>query len=132
MRGQLGKLAAFLPHTRPELSSFVGVSLTAGFCEEFLFRGYFVWALGPWLGWWGAAALSVPFFAALHAYQGGAGAIRTGVVGLLLTLVVATFDSLFPAIALHALVDVGTGVIAWLALREVGAKGDVAGAGESS
>ena len=52
-------LTAVLPHTRTEMYWFGGVSLTAGFCEEFLFRGYFIWALAPWLGWWGAAA-SVP------------------------------------------------------------------------
>jgi membrane protease YdiL (CAAX protease family) len=125
VRKQLGKLNGMLPHTGLELYWFVGVSLTAGFCEEFLFRGYFIWAFAPWLGWWGAAALSVPIFASLHAYQGWIGALRTGVVGVLFTLVVAVFGSLWPAIALHALVDVGAGMIAWPALREEPAKGDV-------
>ena len=82
---------------------FGGVSLTAGFCEEFLFRGYFIWALAPWLGWWGAAALSLLIFASGHAYQGWNGALRTGIVGAIFTLVVAIFGSLWPAIALHAL-----------------------------
>ena len=45
---------------------FGGVSLTAGFCEEFLYRGYFIWVLAPWLGWWGAAAVSLLFFAVSH------------------------------------------------------------------
>jgi membrane protease YdiL (CAAX protease family) len=127
VRKQLGKLTAMLPHTRPELDWFLGASLTAGFCEEFLFRGYFIWALAPWLGWWGAAALSVPIFASLHAYQGWKGALRTGVAAVLFTLVVAILGSLWPAIALHALVDVGAGIIAWPALREEPAKGDVGG-----
>ncbi len=70
VRKQIGPLVTLLPHTRPELGWFVGVSLTAGICEEFLFRGYFIWTFERWLGWWGAAALSIPFFAALHAYQG--------------------------------------------------------------
>jgi membrane protease YdiL (CAAX protease family) len=125
VRKQLGKLTALLPHTRPELCWFVWVSLTAGFCEEFLFRGYFLWALTPWLGWWGAAALSVPIFASLHAYQGWKGALRTGVAGVLFTLAVAIFYSLWPAIALHVLMDVGAGIITWPALREESAKGDV-------
>jgi membrane protease YdiL (CAAX protease family) len=115
-RQQLGKLRAVLPHTPAELSWFGGVSLTAGFCEEFLFRGYFIWALAPWLGWWGAAGLSVLIFAIGHAYQGWNGAVRTGVVGAVFTLLVALFDSLWPAMALHALLDFGQGTIAWLVL----------------
>src|SRR4029079_10041985 len=53
VRKQLGTLATLLPHKRTELGWFGGVSLTAGFCEEFLFRGYFIRAFEPWLGWWG-------------------------------------------------------------------------------
>jgi membrane protease YdiL (CAAX protease family) len=124
VRKQIGALAAMLPHTWPELGWFVGVSLTAGFCEEFLFRGYFIRSFEPWLGWWGAAGLSVPFFAVAHAYQGLNGAIRSGIIGAVLTLVVAIFDSLWPAIALHAVVDIGSGTIVWLAVRGMFVEGD--------
>jgi CAAX protease family protein len=113
-----GLTAAVLPHTRTDMYWFAGVSLTAGFCEEFLFRGYFIWVLSPWLGWWGAAALSLLIFASGHAYQGRSGVIRTGVAGLIFTLVVGILDSLWPAIVLHFLLDLGMGIIAWLALRE--------------
>jgi uncharacterized protein len=119
VRQQAGGLTALvLPHTETEMYWFAGVSLTAGFCEEFLFRGYFIWALTPWLGWWGAAALSLLIFASGHAYQGRNGVIRTGIVGLIFTLVVALLESLWPAIVLHFLLDLGMGIIAWLALRE--------------
>lgn len=111
-------LIVVMPHTQAELYRWNGVALTAGFCEEFLYRGYFIWVFAPWLGWWGAAALSMVFFAAGHAYQGWKGVLHTGIVSTVFTLVVATFDSLWPAIALHAIVDLGSGVIAWLALRE--------------
>jgi membrane protease YdiL (CAAX protease family) len=62
-----GALAAALPHTRTELYWFGAVSLTAGFCEEFLYRGYRIHAPTPWLGFPGAAALSVVLFAGGHA-----------------------------------------------------------------
>jgi hypothetical protein len=127
VRQQMGELAAvdgIAPHTRTELYWWGGVSLTAGFSEEFLYRGYFVWAFAPWLGWWGAAALSLPFFAVAHLYQGWNGVLRTGLIGALLTLVVAILGSLWPAIALHALIDLGSGMIAWLALREGSARRD--------
>jgi uncharacterized protein len=120
LRQQVGKLATLMPHTRTEMYWFGGVSLTAGFCEEFLFRGYFIWVFAPWLGWWGAAVLSLVIFASAHvgAYQGWNGALRTGIVGAFFTLVVAISGSLWPAIALHALLDLGGGMMAWLALRE--------------
>ena len=43
------------PHTRSELGWWVAVSLSAGFCEEFVFRGYLIWAFQPVFGLWGAA-----------------------------------------------------------------------------
>ena len=120
LRQRMGTLTTLLPHTRTDMVRFGGVSLTAGFCEEFLYRGYFIWVFAPWLGWWGAAALSLLLFAGGHAFQGWKGALGTGVAGAFFVLVVAVFDSLWPAIALHALYDVGQGTIAWLALREGG------------
>jgi uncharacterized protein len=126
LRQQIGTLTAVLPHTRTDMYWFAGVSLAAGFCEEFLYRGYFIWVSSPWLGWWGAAALSLSCFAIAHVYQGWNGVVRTGIVGAFFTLVVAIFGSLWPAIALHALIDLGNGMMAWLVLREGSTRGDVA------
>ena len=121
------------PHTRSELVWWVALSLSAGFCEEFIFRGYLVWAFQPMLGLWGAAAFSVVVFAIAHAYQGARGVLATGVVGGLLTLVVLISGSLLPAMALHALVDVGEGLVAWLAFRKASGEGGlVARIGESA
>jgi hypothetical protein len=125
LRQQVEPLRAMMPQTRTELCWFGGVSLTAGFCEEFLFRGYFIWVFAPWLGWWGAAALSLTIFAVAHTYQGWNGVLRTGIVGAFFTLVVAIFDSLWPAIVLHALIDFCNGFMAWLGLREGSAIGEV-------
>lgn len=118
LREQVTALAAVLPHTRAELRWFASLSATAGFCEEFLYRGYVVWVFTPWLGAWGAAALSVPLFALAHLYQGWHGMARTAVAGAGFALIVATFESLWPAIALHALIDLGSGAMAWVALRD--------------
>lgn len=116
----------YSPHTRSELGWWMALSLTAGFGEEFLFRGYLIWAFQPMFGLWGAAAFSVVIFALAHAYQGVKGILGTGIVGSLLTLVVLISESLWPAIALHALIDIGQGLIAWLVLRQVQSEGDVA------
>lgn len=118
LREQAANYSAVLPHSRRDLVLFSGVSVTAGFTEEFLFRGYCIVALAPWLGWWGAAALSTLCFAVGHAYQGAGGILRTGIVGALYVILVALSGSLWPAIALHAVIDLGAGVMSWLALRE--------------
>jgi membrane protease YdiL (CAAX protease family) len=133
LRSHLGKLAALIPHTRFELGWWLALSLTAGFCEEFIFRGYFIWVFRPVLGLWGAAALQVVAFALAHAYQGKEGIIRTGVGGSLFALVMVTFGSLWPAIALHAILDIGSGVIGWIVVREAQDGGDMtARLGESA
>ena len=125
LQNQFGDLAVVLPHSQSELAWFVALSLSAGFCEEFIFRGYFIWAFRPALGLWGAAALSVVVFAAAHTYQGARGIVTTGVAGALFTAVVLVFGSLWPAIALHALFDAGQGLVTWLVLREVPGEGGV-------
>jgi membrane protease YdiL (CAAX protease family) len=117
VRRQLGQLTMLLPHSVRELRGFAVLALTAGFCEEFLFRGYLIWALTPALGWWGAATVSAPLFGLAHAYQGWLGVVRTTLVGVVFVAVVRAFDSLYPAIALHAIIDLAAGLIGWQTLR---------------
>jgi len=118
LRAQLHGVAAIIPRTSSELPAFFAVSLTAGVCEELLFRGFLIWVLQPLVGLWFAAALSVVLFGAAHAYQGLAGVIRTGLLGLVFTAVVLLTQSLWPAILLHVIGDALGGVIAWLVLRD--------------
>jgi uncharacterized protein len=131
LRAQLGGLAKMLPHSQSELRWFIGASLTAGICEEFLFRGYLIWAFTPALGWWGAAVVSLLAFTAGHAYQGRSGAWKAALGGGFFTFFVLVSGSIIPAMVLHALIDAGSGVIAWLLLRDEPVNGEFASAGES-
>jgi hypothetical protein len=105
----------------------VALSISAGFCEELIFRGYLIWIFQPLLGMWGAAALSVVVFALGHGYEGVKNVLIVGIVGCALTAVVILFGSLWPAIVIHALVDLQQGLAAWLILRA----GTTAQAGQS-
>ena len=118
LRQRLGRLDPLLPHSRTELSTFFALSVTAGVCEELLFRGFFIWALQPWLSAWGAGLLGAVFFGFAHAYQGRKGAVRAGIGGVVLTIVYLVCGSLYPVMVLHTLIDIGGGWTTWLALRE--------------
>jgi membrane protease YdiL (CAAX protease family) len=117
---------AHAPRTRSELAWWAAVSLSAGFSEELIFRGFLIRAFRPMLGLWGAAALSLAVFAAAHAYHGVRGALAVGVVGALLTAVVLVFGSLWPAVAMHLLIDLQQGFAAWLVLQKPADPGRVA------
>lgn len=109
-----------IPQSIPELRSWVALSVTAGVCEEFVFRGYLLWVFQPALGLWGAAALSIVLFGMVHAYQGVRGACVAGALGAVFTVVVLASGSLLPAIVMHTTVDIGEGVVAWLVMRKRG------------
>ncbi len=117
VKAQLGHLAIMLPHSQGELPIYLAASLSAGFCEEFLFRGYLIWAFQPLLGWWGAAAFSLTAFTAAHLYQGVGGAFKAALGGGLFTGMLLVSDSLYPAVLLHALIDISGGIFAWLVFR---------------
>ena len=107
-----------LPVNRREAVWFIGpVSLSAGICEELLFRAYLI----PWLDHalpiWGAVILSSVLFGLLHAYQGPTGILRTGAVGLVLALIFVATGSILVPILLHIVVDAYTGTLSWITLR---------------
>lgn len=103
-----------LPRTRAERLEFVGVALTAGITEEMVFRGFLIPALGLATSSWAmATVISSALFGFVHAYQGVAGAVRAGVLGLVLALPFLATGSLLPSMAGHALIDLAAGL--WLA-----------------
>ena len=96
-----------LPQTRAETWWCVLlVAPTAGFCEEFLYRGCLLPQLSAWFHsvGWGWAASSVAFGAA-HTYQGVNGIVRAALLGAWLALPMVRFGSLLPSIAAHFLID---------------------------
>ena len=111
-------LRYIMPQTKQELAWFnLGVSPTAGFCEELIFRGYLIWLLTPYVGLIGAILLSSALFGLNHIYQGWGGVLKTGIMGLIFALVFWATGSLVAAIILHVLVDVFAGFQSYLVLR---------------
>jgi membrane protease YdiL (CAAX protease family) len=124
LRAQLGSTGLVVPHEASELPVWLGLSASAGICEELLFRGFLIWILQPIAGWWFAAIASLVVFSAVHAYQGAAGMVRSATLGAALTAMVALTHSLWPAIVLHAALDWMGGLTGWLILRDPGEVSD--------
>jgi membrane protease YdiL (CAAX protease family) len=103
------RLEPMLPHTRAELALFLKLALTAGVCEELLFRGYMIWYLSHWLPIYPAAGLASLLFGIGHIYQGWRGVLTTGMVGAFLAAVFLLTGSLFAGMAIHALMDAHSG-----------------------
>jgi len=123
VRSQLGQLSAITPHTNDELRLFYGVSISAGVSEEILFRGLIMAPLAAAWGLVPAVLVSSLVFGLSHSYQGVSGALRSGLVGLVLALSVVFTGSLYAAILLHAVLDATQGQMAQAALDSSGGDG---------
>jgi membrane protease YdiL (CAAX protease family) len=99
--------AFLLPQGPAESLLWIAVSVTAGVCEELVYRGYLqrqLWALTGRLPL--ALGLQAMIFALGHAYQGWQAAVITGVYGLAFGLLAAWRKSIIPGAMAHALVDI--------------------------
>jgi len=117
---QTGGVAFLMPHTLQERRTFDAVSLTAGICEELLFRGFLFAYLTAGLGVsvWLAALLSSVAFGFAHLYQGPLGILKTGTVGLVLAVLYVMTGSLWAPIVVHFLMDLFAGRMTYKAVNE--------------
>jgi membrane protease YdiL (CAAX protease family) len=104
----LATLYFILPVTREDRRWFFLVSLTAGICEEVVYRGFLIhYLMGA------PASLSVTFavlvasliFGLGHIYQGVRGAIGTAVLGCVFAVLFVITGNLAISILLHAIID---------------------------
>jgi uncharacterized protein len=111
-RGPLQALAErILPRSTRELVPFLALAVTAGLCEEFLYRGFAMAVIrraGLPLGV--VILLSSILFGLAHLYQGRAGFVSTMVLGLLFGVSRAVLGSLLPVVVWHVGVDFVAGI----------------------
>lgn len=111
VREQLEGAAPFLPRTADEQSWFSGVAVTAGVCEEVLFRGFCLAYVSAWVGLPAAIAVTSIVFGLGHLYQGARGALKTGIAGLVAGGIFAWSGTLWLPIVLHVFVDIHGGLV---------------------
>jgi len=100
-----------LPQSNRELIPFFALAVTAGLCEEFLYRGFAMTALTrAGLPTFIVILFSALIFGLAHLYQGRSGFVSTLILGLLFGFARILLGSLVPVIAWHMAVDVVAGV----------------------
>lgn len=110
------KLAFLAPRSTLEVLLWFGVSATAGFCEEVIYRGYFQRQITAWtnLAWVGLVMQGV-LFGFSHGYEGAIRMFLIAIFGTMFGLVAHWRKSLRPGMLTHA----GYDIIAGLALRVI-------------
>lgn len=101
-------IAYYLPRTRRERALFAVVCVTAGVCEEIIFRGWIIRyfaALPVGLTLWGSLGLSSALFGLVHLYQGWRGVALTALAGGMFGLLFFVTGNLLGPIILHILID---------------------------
>jgi membrane protease YdiL (CAAX protease family) len=105
--------------------------VSAGICEELIYRGFLLGVLSALGGAWLGVLISSLIFGLAHSYQGPAGIAKTAGVGLVMAGLTVLTGSLWAAIFLHIVIDITSGLIAqrvvYVAARSLGEVGTAAG-----
>ncbi len=110
----------FMPQTRRELAHYTVMALSAGSCEEIVFRGYFITYLlslvsASVVGYWVAIFVPALVFGLSHLYQGWKAVSKIVVMSIAFGAMFLLTGSLWILIVLHFLVDLVGGFLGmWL------------------
>ena len=100
-----------LPRQSRELIPYLGLAITAGLCEEYLYRGFAMAALfRAGLPTAVVVLLSSFLFGLAHLYQGRSGLLGTFLLGVMFAIARIAYDSLLPVAVWHSTVDVVAGL----------------------
>lgn len=100
------------PQNYLESTFWVALSVTAGICEETIFRGYLQRQFVAWTRSAPAGViLSALLFGAGHIYQGTKATVVIGVYGLLFGILAEARQNLRPGMMVHAWHDAITGLV---------------------
>lgn len=105
-------IQAMAPSGARQIALWFAVSMSAGFVEEFVFRGYLQRQfLALTQRTWLSVVLPSVVFAVGHLYQGAARAVIIGIFGTLFGVLAAWRKNLRPGMMAHAWHDIFTGLV---------------------
>ncbi len=105
----------FLPENYRELPAYTFMCLTAGVCEEIMYRGFLVnYFIDPMQGGfpWIAALFPSILFSIAHFYQGYKAMFKIFLLSLLFGLIFIFSKSLLFVVIIHFLIDLTGGILA--------------------
>jgi len=110
--GPIASVTAMLPGTAVERAAWVAVAVSAGFCEEVVYRGYLQNELAAWTGSMTLGViLQATAFALAHADRGILATPPLVIHGILLGVLARFRKSLLPGIICHVGVDLAAGLL---------------------
>ena len=110
--GELRSVQSFLPRGLHEQLGFAVLTLTAGFCEEFIYRGYLQRQFHAWTGNLTLAViLQAGFFALMHVSVPWKFLLSATAMALFLGALVGWRKTLVPAMLVHAIVNLLGGLL---------------------
>lgn len=109
VRQQVRRISPIIPRNFRQLAGFILLAVTAGICEEILFRGFLINYLNMYTNIYSAALVSSIVFGIAHAYQGPRGMLQGMIAGIVFAGLYLFSGSLLAPIVLHAIVDIHGG-----------------------
>lgn len=119
VRKQLAFVQWLMPTSVKESRYFIlGVSISAGVCEELLFRGYLMQLLADFMPTYGVVLISSMLFGLGHIYQGPIHILKSALMGVVMALIYLATDSIIVPIILHTLLDMYAGKMAYIVFKK--------------
>ncbi len=108
-----------LPVTKAQILVFtLLLSVSAGICEELIFRAYLYPLIDSHIGMVGAILLSSIVFGLWHLYLGWYEVLRTSIMGAIFCGVYIFTGNIIIPIILHIFIDVYSGLLCYFAMRK--------------
>jgi membrane protease YdiL (CAAX protease family) len=113
VREKLKDIYYYLPKTHKELVVFILISLSAGVCEEIIFRLFLFHFLNEYLYTIGAIVLTNLIFTFTHIGSGKSNLIFSFILGLLFSTLYYYTNNIWIAVLLHISIDINVGILGY-------------------
>jgi len=128
VRRSLRRAELLMPRTKGEHPVAILLALTAGTCEEFMFRGFVIWYF---LTFWPGTRFGLIFaivgssilFGLGHIYLGVKNVPSTAIAGVLFAAIAFLGGSLLPVMVLHTALDLNSFDLGYRAQHKTGEPG---------